>query len=109
MAQRKLTVPFAHPLMHLLRLRRVASCREIPQDDDALHTPDPRRHLLDASLTPMLRRFDVQSLLAGFEQYFNGPPPGELGNHPGHARLEVRREKVAVAHLPRRVAHHDDL
>src|SRR5918994_336142 len=109
MAQRELTVPLAHPPAHLVRLGRVASCREIPQDDYALHTPDPRRHLLDAFLTPMLRRLDVQALLAGAEQPFDGPPPGELSNHPGAARLEVGREQVAIAHLSRWITHHDDL
>ena len=60
------------------RLRQAVARGDVPQADDTLHQPHPRRQLLDALLAPVLRSLNLHHLLARFEGNLNRPSPDNV-------------------------------
>src|SRR5579872_214796 len=105
MTQRPSTVPVAHQSLLLFGLDAAMAFSQVPQDEQALHQPHPRRQALNASLTPMVRALDVHHLLARLETHLNRPAPPKCCHYPSHLRRYVGSEQIRIFHLTVRVAH----
>ncbi len=86
------------------RLRQAVARGDVPQADDTLHQPHPRRQLLDALLAPVLRSLNLHHLLARFEGNLNRPSPGECRDPPTQLGMHIRGEQILVLELALRVA-----
>src|ERR1039458_4443706 len=110
MSQRPFCVPLAESPTRGPRLWKLVTLGDVPQADQALYQPHPRRQLLDALPTPVLRSLNLHYLLARFEGNLDRPSSRERGNHPTELGIYIRGEQILVGKLALRVAdqHHKD-
>ena len=94
MSKRPFCIPLAKTPASRLRFRQFVALGEIPQADDALHQPHPRRQLLDALPAPVLRSLDLHHLLARLECDLDRPSPKERRDHPTQVGIRVGGEQI---------------